>query len=181
MTASQPHVLRLSELAARKPTRFALAPDAAERAAVARHLGILGIERLSFRGTLTPHGRRDWTLDAALDARVVQPCVVTSEPVAAEIAEKVERIYAADLPEIAGDEVEMPEDDRVEPLPAAVDLAEVMTEALSLALPLYPRAPGADFAGLDHAGPGAEALTDDSAKPFAGLAGLLKKGGGTGG
>lgn len=176
MPANAPHILRLSELSARKPTRFALAPDAEHRAALAADLGILGVEALSFRGTLTPRGRQDWALEADLAARVVQPCVVTADPVATDIAEKVERLYVADLPEIEGDEVEMPEDDRVEALPATLDLAEVMAEALSLALPLYPRAPGAEFAGLDHAGEGVEPLTDESAKPFAGLSDLMKKG-----
>lgn len=175
MTAKDPNILRLSDLSARKPTRFALAPDAAARAMIAAELGILAVGALAFRGALTPRGKRDWALEADLAARVVQPCVVTTEPVATDLAEKVERLYVADLPEVEGEEVEMPEDDRVEALPATLDLKAVLTEALSLALPLYPRAPGAEFAGLDHAEAGVEALTDESVKPFAGLSDLLKK------
>lgn len=175
MTANQPQTLRLSDLSARKPTRFALAPGADARAALAADLGILAVEALSFRGTLTPRGRQDWTLAADLAARVVQPCVVTTEPVTTDLAETVARTYVADLPEVEGDEVEMPEDDSVEPLPATLDLTAVMAEALALALPLYPRAPGAEFTAIDHAGPGVEALTDESVKPFAGLSDLLKK------
>lgn len=177
MTANEPHTLRLSDLSARKPTRFSLAPDAGERAAIAAELGIPGVDTLKFRGTLTPRGRQDWTLEADLAARVIQPCVVTTDPVSTEIAERVERHYVADLPEIEGEEVEMPEDDRVEALPATLDLYAVMTEALNLSLPLYPRAPGAEFAAIDHAEPGVAALTDESAKPFAGLSDLLKKDG----
>jgi uncharacterized metal-binding protein YceD (DUF177 family) len=179
MTDPYTHPLRLSDLAARKPTRFALAPDAAERARIAEGLGILGIEQLSFKGTLTPRGRRDWSLDADLAARVVQACVVTTEPVASDISERVERIYLAEMPEVEGDEVEMPEDDRVEALPAIVDLGAVLSEALSLALPPYPRAPGAEFGAAQYAEPGVEPLTDEAAKPFAGLASLLKKDGQT--
>lgn len=176
MTETYAHPLRLSDLAARKPTRFSLAPDGAERAAIAAALGILGIERLGFTGTLTPRGRRDWALEAELDARVVQACVVTAEPVATDLAETVGRLYVADLPAVAEDEIEMPEDDRIEALPAVVDLGAVMTEALSLALPLYPRRDDAEFGGLQVAEPGADPLTDEAAKPFAGLADLLKKG-----
>ncbi|HQU68291.1 MAG TPA: DUF177 domain-containing protein [Albidovulum sp.] len=175
MTAKQSQTLRLSDLSARKPTRFALTPGADERAAIAAELGILGIEALGFRGALTPRGRQDWTLEADLAARVVQACVVTTEPVATDLAEKVVRSYVADLPEAEGEEVEMPEDDSIESLPATLDLAAVMAEALALALPQYPRAPGAEFAGLDHAGEGVDALTDESVKPFAGLSDLLKK------
>ncbi|MGL4280111.1 MAG: YceD family protein, partial [Albidovulum sp.] len=159
MTAKQSQTLRLSDLSARKPTRFALGPEAEERAALAADLGILGIEALSFRGALTPRGRTDWTLEADLAARVTQACVVTTEPVTTAIAEKVTRTYVADLPEVEGDEVEMPEDDSIEALPATLDLAGVMAEALALSLPLYPRAPGAEFAAIDHAAPGVEALT----------------------
>jgi uncharacterized metal-binding protein YceD (DUF177 family) len=172
---SYSHPLRLSDLAARKPTRFALAPDAAERARIAAGLGILGIESLAFKGTLTPRGRRDWMLEAELSARIVQACVVTTEPVASDIAEKVERIYLAEMPDVEGEEIEMPEDDRVEPLPDVVDLGAVLTEALSLALPPYPRAPGAEFGAAHYAAPGVTPLTDETLRPFAGLADLLKK------
>ena len=115
-------------------------------------------------------------INGHLSARVVQACVVTTEPVATDLAETVGRLYVADLPAIEGDEIEMPEDDRVEALPAVVDLGAVMTEALSLALPLYPRREGAEFDGLQVAEPGTDPLTDEAAKPFAGLADLLKKG-----
>lgn len=175
MTAKQSQTLRLSDLSARKPTRFALTPDAAARAALAADLEILGIEALNFRGALTPRGRTDWTLEADLAARVTQACVVTTDPVTTAIAEKVARSYVADLPDVDAEEVEMPEDDTIESLPATLDLAEVMAEALALALPLYPRAPGAEFAAIDHAAPGVDALTDESVKPFAGLSDLLKK------
>lgn len=177
MSHSGTRVLRLSELAARKPSRFAVEADPAARAALARDLGILGIERLRLAGAMSPRGKTDWALEARLEGRVVQACVVTTEPVATDIDEPVERLYVAGLPEPEGDEIEMPEDDRVEPLRDTVDLAEVMAEALSLALPLYPRAPGADFGGLAHAAAGTEALTDETAKPFAGLAALIKKDG----
>jgi uncharacterized metal-binding protein YceD (DUF177 family) len=72
---------------------------------------------------------------------VVQPCVVTLEPVTTRIEEPVERRFRAELPEpLPGAEVEMPEDDALEPLPETLDLGRVMTEALALAVPEYPRA-----------------------------------------
>ena len=161
---------RVSELAPKKPTRFRLAPDAAARAALAGEIGIIGIAALSFEGEIRPSGRHDWELQGHLRARVVQPCVVTLAPVASDIAEPVVRRYLAEMPEPEGDEVEMPEDDTAEPLPEVIDLAAVMAEALVLALPLYPRAPGAAFDAIADEGP------EETRKPFAGLAGLLKGG-----
>ena len=69
----------------------------------------------------------------------------------------------------------MPEDDSVEPMPEVIDLAEIAAEALALALPLYPRAPGAEFAEGLHAAEGVTPLTDADLKPFAGLQGLAAK------
>ncbi|MEZ5779461.1 MAG: DUF177 domain-containing protein [Paracoccaceae bacterium] len=170
------HPIRLADLSARKPTRFALSPDAATRDRIAAHLGISAVEALDFVGDLRPSGKKDWTLNAQLGARVVQPCVVTLTPVTTDIAEPVTRRFMADLPEPEDEEVEMPEDDTVEPLPAVVDLGAVMVEALALALPLYPRAEGAEFGQAQFAEPGTPPLSDEALRPFAGLSDLMKKG-----
>jgi uncharacterized metal-binding protein YceD (DUF177 family) len=81
----------------------------------------------------------------------------------------------ADLPEIEGEEVEMPEDESIERLPAAIDIAEVMIESLALNIPLYPRAEGTDLVEMQVTEPGKKAMTDEDAKPFAGLAALRDK------
>lgn len=174
-TEASPTRLRLSVLPGRKPTGFRLEPDSAGRSALAGQLGLLGLKKLRFEGELVPHGTGDWMLTARLGATVTQACVATLAPVTTRIDETVERIYSASWVEPDGDEVEIPEDDRLEPLPETLDLAEVMSEALALALPLYPRA-GAPGDGDKLFGPpGAAPLTDEAAKPFAGLKGLRDK------
>ncbi|AMY69744.1 YceD family protein [Frigidibacter mobilis] len=174
------HAFRVAELASRKPTRFALALDEAALAALAEDLGLLQIGKLTFRGELVPKGRHDWELTAHLGASVVQACIVTLAPVQTRIDEEVKRRYLADLPQIEADEVEMPEDDTVEPLPQVIDTGAVMAEALALALPLYPRAPGADLGAVQGTPPGAEPIIEEKLRPFAGLADLLKQRGGAG-
>lgn len=164
--------LRLADLAGRHDTDFALAPDANARAAIADALGIVGIRKLRFDGALTPQGRKDWVLTASLGATVVQNCVVTLAPVTTRIDEKIIRRYQAEMPEITGTEVEMPDDDTVEPLPDTIDLYAVLTEALALALPLYPRADGAELGQIVYTEKGVAPLTDEAAKPFAGLGAL---------
>lgn len=72
----------------------------------------------------------------------------------------------------------MPEDDETEALGPEIDPAQVMIEALSLALPQYPRKDGAHLEQAIYTEPGQQAMTDDDVKPFAGLAALrdsLKK------
>ncbi|MCB1339764.1 MAG: DUF177 domain-containing protein [Pseudooceanicola sp.] len=165
-------VFRVADLDQNAPTPFDLRPDAATTAALAEELGLLGLRKLSFAGQIAAAGSRDFVLTGTLGATVVQPCVVTLDPVTTRIDTAVRRTYLANMPEVTGDEVEMPEDDTQEPLPAVIDPAAVMAEALALALPLYPRKADAALDEANFAEPGTEALTDETAKPFAGLAGL---------
>jgi uncharacterized metal-binding protein YceD (DUF177 family) len=153
-----------------------LTPDAPARAAIAGDLGLIALKKLRFDVTLTPLGKTDWQLDATLGATVVQPCVATLVPVTTRLDGPVVRRYLAEMSEPSADEVEVPEDDSTEPLPKILDLAAVMIEALALALPDYPRAPDAPAqTTVLVAPPGAVPLTDDAAKPLAGLAALRDK------
>ncbi len=169
------HPFRRATLAQRKPTRFALNPDAQQLAAIAATLGISAIRRASFRGEIRPLGRADFGLEAVLEAEVVQPCVATLAPVTTAIRETVSRRYLADWQDPEAEESEVPEDDSIEPLGEVIDAGVVMTEALTLALPLYPRAKGAVAGDIVATPPGAEPLTDEALRPFAGLADLFKK------
>ena len=157
------------------PTAFQLTPDAGERAAIAERLGIVGVKKLNFRGRVSPSGAKDLKLEGLLGATVVQACVVTTDPVTTRIDEPVLRFYAADYAEPEGDEVEMPEDDTVEALPAEIDLARVMEEALALALPPWPRSEDAAPVNATYTEADVAPLTDEDVKPFAGLKGLRDK------
>ncbi len=169
-------VFRAADLARRTEKPFRIEPDATGRAAMAEALGISAVKKLAFQGRIVPEGKQDWRLEAQLGATVVQPCVVTLAPVTTRIDEPVARRYLARWSEPEpGTETEMPDDDTIEPLGAIIDPAAVMAEALALALPEYPRAEGADLGEAVFTEPGAEPLTDEAAKPFAGLADLKKK------
>ena len=172
---ARPTRFRSGGLSPRKPTRFTYRPTAGERAALASELGLLGLASLELTGEFRPAGRDEVLLEARLTARADQPCSVTLVPVPAIIDEPVRRRYVAGLDTPEGDEVEMPEDDTVEPMPEVIDLAEVAAEALALALPLYPRAPGVEFAQALHAGDGVAPLSDADVKPFSALQGLAEQ------
>lgn len=174
------HPLRIADLAARKPTRFALLPEGEALAALTAAVGASELRKVSFKGELRPTGRHDWILEGHLGATVVQPCVVTLRPVTTRIEEDVRRRYVAELPEpAAGEEMEMPEDDTVEQLGMMIDPGAVMEEALALALPLYPRADEAELGEANFAPPGADPIRDAEIKPFAGLAALRSRMGDT--
>ena len=160
-------------LSHRKPTRFDWKPDASARRALAQALDLPGIGALRLKGEILPEGRDDFRLEARLEADVTQACVITLAPVPARITETVIRRYMSGWEEPNGEEVEIPEDDSVEAMPESIDIAEVTREALSLALPPYPRADGAALGEAVFAADGEAPLRDQDLRPFAGLAALL--------
>lgn len=170
---SETHVLSTSKIL--QPVEFALKPDDKSRDQIAQRLDLLGLKKLSFSGSVSPDGMRDLVLEGALGATVIQPCVVTAEPVTTRIDTPVTRRFSPDFVVPEGDEVEMPEDDSVEVLPEAIDLSSIMEEALALALPDWPRAEGAEPVDITVTEPGVAPMTDDDAKPFAALKALRDK------
>lgn len=169
------HPIRFADLPNRKRTTFLLTPDAPARAALAAALDVPAIRKFRFEGVVAPVGKRDWALDATLGATVEQPCVVTLDPVTTRIDEDVQRSFLADFEYPVEEEVEVPEGDTADPLPAVLDLYDVALEALALALPAFPRKDGAQTGPDGRAvftEPGKAPMTDEDARPFAGLQAL---------
>jgi uncharacterized metal-binding protein YceD (DUF177 family) len=164
--------LRVAGLSQSSDNTFALRPAPEELTALAESLGLSALRKLSFEGHVVPQGSRDWRLEGRLGATVVQPCVVTLEPVTTRIDTDVTRQYLRDFEEPQEEEAEMPEDDTQEALGAWIDPRQVMLEALALSVPDYPRKEGAQAGEVVHTEPGQKPMTDAEAKPFAGLAAL---------
>ncbi|MGE5147411.1 MAG: YceD family protein [Candidatus Eiseniibacteriota bacterium] len=141
----------------------------AEREALGRRFGLLELPALAAEVTLSAAAGGQVRLDGRLRARVVQACVVTLEPVAAEIDESFTLFYAeAAAP--AGQSVDLPIDDEAWPEPmvdGAIDIGEAVAQQLAVALDPYPRAPGATLDGRYGA---AEEAAPARANPFADLA-----------
>lgn len=165
--------LRVAALSQSAPTKFSLRPDAPELAELAKELELLGLRKLSFEGTVRPIGASDWQLKGRLGATVVQPCVVTLEPVTTRIDADVMRLFLRDFEDIDAPEAEMPEDENAEALGAWIDPVAIMAEELALALPPYPRKDEeGEATTVRVTEPGKTPMTDEQARPFAGLADL---------
>ena len=163
---------RVATLSPRKPTRFDIVASPAQRSALAQELGLSRVDSLTFKGEIQPKGKHDYVIVADLNARIVQPCSISLQPVKTDISEAVQRTFLADFVVPEGDELELTGDETIDPLPEVIDAGLVATEALVLAIPLYPRAPGAELGDASFAEPGVKPLDDADLKPFAGLAGL---------
>jgi uncharacterized metal-binding protein YceD (DUF177 family) len=156
-------------------TRLAIEANAAERAALAKRLGILAIDSLRAEIELQRiRGGSAVKLAGTLTADVTQACVVTLEPVKQHVEETFDILYSDDVTDEqsaigAASDIAWPE-----PLPeGALDVGEAVAEQLSLALDPYPRAPGVE---IEPRWTG----ETESAKPFAALDKLRKPPGSSG-
>ncbi len=176
MTANKQN-LSVSGLNSKGPTPFEVHPNAAQRMAIAKTLDLVDLRKIRFVGQITPTGEADWKLIADLGATVVQACVVTLAPVSTRIDIKVSRLFVARPPvfDDAEEEIEVLQGDDSEPLGSHIDLEAVMIEALSLALPLYPKAEGANLETGTFAEDGKVPMSDEDARPFAALSALRDK------
>ena len=163
--------LRVAHLSPSRDNAFDLEPDADARNRIAGRLELLELPRMRFTGAIRASGADEWALNGTLSATVVQPCVVTLEPVQSEISEEVALIFSPHVTAPEEDEIEMG-DDTIEPLGQSIDLGAIAIEALSLALPTHPRAAGAE---LPDTATDDDDSEDERPKPFAGLAEMMKK------
>lgn len=171
-------ILPVRQLSANQSYEITLTLSDEDSRRIAADLDLTALRKARLKGTLAPFGQNDWEFKGEIGATVVQPCVVTLAPVTTRLDEPVLRRFLAELPEMAGseeEEIEMPEDDSVDALGHEISLLDIFSEALSLALPAYPRAEGADLGEAVFAADGVTPLRDEDAKPFAGLAALKAK------
>jgi uncharacterized metal-binding protein YceD (DUF177 family) len=164
------------------PMVYRLTATAAELAALARRFALVSLDRFSATVELVRQGR-DIRLAAEIDADVVQLCGVTLEPFAGRIEDRATLLYRrkapADDPGAEDEAYEILDGDEI-------DIGEAVAQQLSLALPLFPRAPGAEApagetppdeaAGAEFS-VSAQSTADQTIvpSPFAELAKLAKK------
>jgi hypothetical protein len=169
----------VDDIPAETGKHFELAADADARAAIARIAGVRELLRLDATFDVTRQGAAGLHVVGQVSATVGQNCVVTLEPLANEIDEKIDLLFSPPVPEVEPAPVEDDEPgkrsgrskrnlDGPEPLlDGAIDLGALATEFLILGIDPYPRKPGAKFE------PPADLKPDPG--PFAALAGLAVK------
>lgn len=144
-----------------------------ERAALARELDILGLERVDLKARIVAARGGGWRLDGRLRVAAEQACVVTLEPVPErlEITLAIDLVPQETLP-AAGESIDDPLAERIpEPIVnGRIDLGAIVFQEIAAALDPFPRR--AD-AGLERS----EAGNEDpaTASPFAKLRDLATR------
>jgi uncharacterized metal-binding protein YceD (DUF177 family) len=125
----------------KEPLRQEIAANEHERAALARRLDLVSLERFSASVELAR--QRDGTilLTAKFSAAFEQTCVVTLDPVAGVVSESFALRYGP--PKWEADSPEPDDEPAFEPLTGdTIDIGEAVAQELALALPPFPRAAG---------------------------------------
>lgn len=152
--------------------RVTLATTDEERAQLAKFAGLLAVEEFSGQITLKKLAPTRFEISFALEAAIVQACVVTLEAVRTRIV----RDFSRELhftPTLRRDQKEVilapGEDETPEEIDSLhYDLAGPLVEEFLLAIDPYPRAPGVEFTPPTLPGDAAES-------PFAVLKGLKSR------
>ncbi len=145
----------------------------AERKAVAKALDLMSCDRLDVRYHVIPLPDERFHMTGELLAHVTQACVVTLEPVAAELREPIDVTFwpARDVPPPVEGEVDIDAEPDPEPIiDGLIATGRVTFEHLAAAIDPYPRRPDAT---LEQAAP--QAKSGPEASPFAVLAKLKPK------
>ncbi len=169
-----------AERIAAAPLHFNLDADPAERAALADRFGLLSLDRFHASFSLRRLRKDLIRVKGRISASLVQTCVVTLEPIPAEISEDVELDFSEAEAE-PGEEIDLDAEaaDGPEPLYGGmIDLGEVAAEQLGLAIDPYPRKSGAEVPTEWKADPAAEPEPAAKVNPFAALGKLTKGEGG---
>lgn len=165
--------VRLDELG-EGPRRFSIEAEPEERAALVRRFALQSLDHLRSNVELTRSGDRI-RLTGTFDAKLVQSCIASGDPVPASIAEPVTLIFVPEAAmEAAEEEIELSGEDcdTLAHDGRTVDMGEAIAQSLGLAMNPYPRSPAAQ-AALRAAGVASE--EEEAAKPtgpFGALAGL---------
>jgi uncharacterized metal-binding protein YceD (DUF177 family) len=157
-------------------TRERLAsPD--ELASVAGALELLACRKLAAAYTISPTGAGHYRLQGRVEAALEQTCVITLEPVAAEVAETFDIAFwpESDIPAPASGELDLEDEDEPEPIvDGQIEVGRIVFEALAGAVDPFPRKPDAALDRVTASPAGAADGKPES--PFAVLARIKEKG-----
>ncbi len=150
-----------------------ISANPAERAALAKRLGLLDLTSLTARVELRRGDNGMIEAEGSLAAEAVQQCVATLEPLPVKVHESLTGLFAS--PEFFEKQKNSAEivdvlDDAPEPIVnGSIDIGELVSQHLATALDPYPRKPGVALKLAANAESGVR-----PENPFAKLAALVK-------
>ncbi|MFA5041641.1 MAG: DUF177 domain-containing protein [Bdellovibrionales bacterium] len=142
-----------------------------ERKALAERFGLVDLPLLTAKVMVTPERQQKVSVSGTLNAKVVQTCIVTLEPIENSLTLEVEAFFVpAECQKTdpkAPLEIEL--DDDSEPFSdGKIDIGELVAQTLGIGIDPYPRKKGATLGSVEF---GKKA---EKQRPFAKLANVVK-------
>lgn len=139
---------------------FEISASQDEKVDLSTRFGLVSIDEFDARLVLTwLKPGKVLSVRGQISARVTQSCVVSLDPVPADIDEEIDIIYSQN-PGETSDIVDPNEAETLEG--EAIDIGEIVSDELSLSLNPYPRRSDIDPASVEL-GPGAQLLSEEAA------------------
>lgn len=162
-----------------KGVRVKLEADGKECAALAKRLGLVSLDAFKAEAEVKPWRKSGVSVRGHFTAEVTQSCVVTLEPVKDKVADEFEAYFLPEsemTPVNPQAEIHVDLDDAHDPDPldeGGIDVGELVTEHLSLAINPYPRKGDAEFSPVVEDDGKTDGKREDN--PFAVLAKLRRQ------
>lgn len=154
--------IEVETLPVKGPYRGTLETTATDLAGLADRFGFAALASLEVRLEIARVGPDAWDVTGRLQARIVQPCIVTGDPVPESVDFTIEERYVRAA--VEDDEIVVGLEDSEPLVDGCIELGEMVAQSLALAANAWPRT--ADAPDEFKAG------NVDDAHPFASLGSL---------
>lgn len=129
--------IEVETLPVKGPYRGTLVMTAAELTALADRFGFTAVASLDVRLEIARVGPDAWDVKGRLQAQIVQPCIVTGDPVPETVDFAIEERYVRAADE--DDEIVVGLEDSEPLVDGCIELGEMVAQSLALAANAWPR------------------------------------------
>lgn len=129
--------IEVETLPVKGPYRGTLVMTAAELTALAERFGFTAVASLDVRLEIARVGPDAWDVKGRLQAQIVQPCIVTGDPVPETVDFAIEERYVRAADE--DDEIVVGLEDSEPLVDGCIEVGEMVAQSLALAANAWPR------------------------------------------
>ena len=152
-------VVPLTVLRQTKEFKFQHRSNALELAELTQILKIEELKGFAFEGQFSQLNKNDYRLRVSFNATLVQLCIISLKPMKTKINHKINQFYTAEDSVNKGNYISIEYDSvEKEHIKSEINVGDIMLEALSLEVPLYPKKKNVKFEGIT--------ITESAIKPL---------------
>ncbi len=160
-------IIPLKRLKRIKKIQFRHVSSFEELSALSKIIQVYKIKNFSFKGHALQSNDTTVTLRGSFNATVTQLCVVSLSPVKTKINHEINHCYSLSKKENKQKSIAVSLDStEMERIHGDINVGDIMLEALSLEIPLYPKKEGVNFEGLTITENGIKPLDLTPSNPF---------------